>query len=474
MPPRKKQPPSRQQPITLFQGKLMTLNLKSKTLKFSVSGMRGLFPEDLNAGNIPEIVRAFEASLPKGAIALATDNRPTGAAIEQLATGVLLSLGRDVHSLGVVPTPTIKAYINQKKLAGGLMISASHNPMHYNAFKFIKKGGFFFDQAQNDLLQKNLSAKNLSWGEHTRQGVLTHARDEAIALHLNSILKTVPGAAKKGKKLKVAVDTLGACATGIIEELLDSLGVETVSLFDQVIPKFQRPPEPTPPALKKLGKLVVEKKCDLGFAFDPDADRLALVNSDGKPIGEELTLPLAMLQALQKKKGKIVVNLSSSYYNNLAAQMQGCSVLRSKVGEANVVEMMQQKKALFGGEGNGGVIDPKIPSYGRDSLIGVARIIALLKESKKPLHELVSQFQTLHMKKIAIKGDQKTVQKIATACRKSLKGYTEDKRDGFHFSAPSGLPWVHIRPSNTEPIIRVIAEAASAKELKEILAIAGG
>jgi len=452
----------------------MKINLQSPTLKFSVSGMRGLFPGDINACNIAEIIHAFHKTVKPGAVALARDNRSTGEAIENILTGIFQSLGREVHKLGVVPTPTIKAYVHDKKLPGAIMISASHNPATYTAFKFIKQGGFFFEKEENEQLAANLqnAAKNEDWGDYRRQGAALDAHEASIDLHIQAVLKRVFPSGKAGKNnLKVALDTLGACATDILPRFLDKIGIRYVSLFPEILYNFPRPPEPVAASLSKLSRFVVDNKCDIGFAFDPDADRLAIVGPDGKPIGEELTLPLAMMKSLSGKKGAVVVNLSSSLYNEYAAGLNGCRVYRSKVGEANVVELMKKKKAVFGGEGNGGVIDPDIPSFGRDSLAGVAWILRLLLDTKKSLPQLMENFPAYFMKKEAVTGDAALQAKLADKIEREFPGWIKDTSDGCHFLAPDLSGWIHIRSSNTEPVIRILAEAGSKKLLARLLEI---
>ncbi|MDH5717407.1 MAG: phosphoglucosamine mutase [Spirochaetia bacterium] len=448
------------------------INYKSETLKFSVSGLRGLYPEDINPSNIPAIVLSWHKTLPKGPIAIARDSRPTGPAISRLAEGVLLSAGREIYDLGVVPTPTIKAFINKKNLAGGLMISASHNPMTYNAFKFIGKNGFFFNQAQNEIFKKNIDSKQkLNWGDMktARQNIIS-AEKEAIEKHIESVLETTKlyQYFNSLKNIRVAIDPVGGCACNIVPILLKTAGVQYFSVHGKIVPNFPRNPEPVPNALKALGSLVVEKNCHIGFAFDPDADRLALVGPDGKPLGEEMTLPLSLLKALPERNGDIVINLSTSWYNNFVAANYNKKTIRSAVGEANVVKKMVQKKAAFGGEGNGGVIDPKVPSFGRDSLTGVAYILSLLAEENN-IYQITKTFPALKMKKLTLKADKKTLTNLSNKLIKNFKNFKINKEDGLHLSGKNGLPWIHLRPSNTEPIARLIVEAETEKELNSIL-----
>lgn len=457
------------------------LNLKSSTLKFSVSGMRGIVPDDLNTINLPYVITAFEKTLPKGKIAIARDTRRTGEFIENIALGVLSGLGREVTSLGITPTPTIKAAIKKRKFAGGLMISASHNPPEYNAFKFIKKEGLFFSEKENNLFLKNLddlqkkaAIANPKQKTAYLPGIIhyenSYPNHKASIEHVNSVIEHVlPNGIKN--KIKVAIDPVSAAASKTAPILLEALNIPYVSIHSDFQPKFPRKPEPIPSALKKLGKLVVENHCDIGFAFDPDADRLALVGPDGKPLGEEYTLALAMKEFYEKNTGPVVINLSTSWMNETIAKSYGQKIYRSKVGEANVVSLMKKKKALFGGEGNGGIIDARIPSFGRDSISAMAYILASL--DRRPLYETLQSIPPVVMQKNVIKlendtNPSKTVNKIVSIIKKEFPQFQLNTEDGYRFSGKDGIPWIHIRSSNTEPIIRIIIEASNKKDIHQI------
>ncbi len=453
----------------------------SPTLKFSVSGLRGVVPADLNALNLPFLVAAFEKSLGKGKIAVARDTRATGEFIENITIGALAGLGRDVVSLGIAPTPTIKAYIARNKLAGGIMISASHNPPEYNAFKLIKSGGFFFDEEENqvftrylrEIIQNPAPAKNDSYHAGKIHRTAAGKENEAYQQHIDSVIRRVLPSGVAGD-IKVAIDPVSAAASEIAPMFLSRLGIPFVAVHGEFRNEFPRKPEPTPDALKKLSALVKNEKCDIGFAFDPDADRLALVGPDGKPLGEEYTLAISLDEFYHRHSGPAVINLSTSWVNEFIGLRTGNDIYRSKVGEANVVAMMREKKAKFGGEGNGGVIDPAIPSYGRDSLAAMAYILGSL--SRRPLAETLAGFPVLSMEKMVVRlegNNPKEVtawlRKTSDKIRKKYKDFQLDTSDGYRFAPTEGLPWIHIRSSNTEPIIRVIVEAHSGKETREIL-----
>jgi len=440
----------------------------SPTLKFSISGLRGVYPNDISPDHWIQFVRAFQSVLPTGPIALARDARATGPALSRIAAGVLSVLGREVHDLGLVPTPTIKAYVKEKKLAGGLMVSASHNPAEYNALKFIKTDGFFFDATDNARFVRALKAKP-DWGSYRRQGKIIEAHAQAIDLHVKSILRVVK---KPRRRLKVVIDSVGSCGGEIAMVLLERLGVAAMAIHLEESREFPRPPEPVAVALKKLSAAVKKHRADAGFAFDPDADRLSLVDEQGNAIGEEYTLPLAILSAA-RPGGVIVANLSTSMLSERAALMRKCRLIRSAVGEANVVAEMQRVNSLLGGEGNGGVIDARIPSFGRDALAGVAHLVALLGNDRKSLSQVVATLPRFVM----VKATRRNVSNAAmTAAVKrfarSFPAAKLDRRDGYHFSGvfdDGTAYWLHLRSSNTEPVIRIIAEAANQAQIDTLL-----
>lgn len=458
-----------------------SVDFSSATLKFSVSGLRGLYPNDLHPDNIVDMVYAFADVLTAAEnnskeVALARDTRPSGVAIYHLACGVLTACGYNVHLLGIVPTPTIKAYVHTKNLAGGIMVSASHNPMQYNAFKFIKAKGFFFEEADNKKWQSLLSdgEKKHEWNVYQDQGKVFENTD-AEPLHIQQVIDSVfPDGVPDLSFLKVAIDPVGACASQIIPALLEKLKVRYVAVNGKFSAEFPRKAEPTPDALEDLSALVVQEKCDVGFAFDPDADRLALLDEQGSPLGEEYTLPLILSAALQEKtqkdkKASCVVNLSSSWLNRYVCDENNCSLFLSAVGEANVVAEMIKQNAVFGGEGNGGVIDPNVSSMGRDSLSGVAWILRRLAAEKQKLSVLKQNLPQVFMKKLAIQMDADALKNIAQKMQERFVDMKMDTRDGYHFSTEKGIPWIHLRASNTEPIVRLISESENYEQEKSIL-----
>jgi phosphomannomutase len=448
------------------------LDYNSKTLKFSISGLRGIYGKDINPGNTTHLTKAFHQSIGKGKIAIAWDARPANKLLIQLTAATLSSLGREVHLLGMVPTPTIKHYVNVNKAAGGIMLSASHNPMEYVAFKLIGAKGLFFNDKQISSYRSHLDIENSSWDNVYKEGPIKEVPlDKVVKPHIKSVLRAIP--LKKQQKLRIAIDPVGSCAINTASTFLKSLGYDVIAINDKVSGKFPRPPEPVPKALGKLCSTVKKFGCILGFAFDPDADRLAIVDEKGRAVGEEVTLALAINSKLSrmKRSSTVVVNLSTSASNQLIAQKFKGKLLQSAVGEANVLDVMLKRKAVLGGEGNGGVIDPAIASLGRDSLASMAYALEQVQRHKLPFSEIVkNNIPETYMVKKSIPA---TNQDIITELEKRLiKLFPQLKKrtiDGIHLQHPDILPWIHLRESNTEPIIRLILETREKKEADEIL-----
>ena len=480
------------------------LPFNSATFKFSVSGLRGVYLKDITPEGLLEISKAFHEILKKGDIAIAQDTRNSSLPIVNLIIGALLSYGRNVHFLDVLPTPTLKSYVKDKKLVGGIMVTASHNPSEYNGLKFIDSQGAFFSSVRNNQLLRAIQNQDKTQNTQSKKqniGCVVARNKEAVDAHIQQVLDKIPIDVKKLPKdlFPIAIDTLGATATKIAAIFFEKLKIPYVSMYPNLLNYFPRKAEPTKDALKKFSKFMVKNKAGIGFAFDPDADRLVVLNKNGVCINEENTFTLSLLHKVQHLKNpntqhnqkhikKVVMNFSSSWRNEWVANQYGVKLYRSKVGELNVVDVMKQKRAILGGEGNGGVIDPNISSYGRDSMVGLAYILSLLVASKKEtLDSILSKIPKTYMIKIAIpivshqkkslienvnfEDLLKTItQKLCfrIEAEKEFSEYKVSKEDGIFLFKKKGIPWVHIRVSNTEPIIRCIIEAESKQSLKKI------
>lgn len=447
-----------------------------KKLMISVSGIRAVLPDGLDPNELCTIATAF-ADTTGTTIVLGRDSRPTGEPILSLFRAILEMRGKTVIDTGIAPTPTVKAVVAARKASGGLIVTASHNPEEWNGLKFLGKGGFFYDQTSVDALLAEIASPAhrptvaATPGRSMKLGRTTH--EDGIDLHIKAILTSLPnlGAIRK-RKFRVVVDAVGGAGREALPRLLAELGCKVVPLYCEASDRFPRPPEPTPAALKQFGALVKKEKAVVGFALDPDADRLVTGSVNLGAVHEEYTLPLAFLGKREtlKKPGILIVNLSTSTLLDAVAGPH--RVERSAVGEANVVGQMLSRKALFGGEGNGGVIDPALPSFGRDSLAGAAWILsAMAAQDVKGVDDLLQQIPPLFMSKQKLErsGDlNEAFARFESIALKTGKLQYVDHRDGLHLLF-NDRSWVHLRASNTEPILRLIAQAPDKKGLQELL-----
>lgn len=436
----------------------------NQNLLISVSGVRGTIPERLNLQAILNFTQAFVDLLRPKTIVLGRDSRPSGAYIEKLVEGLLLSKGVNVVSVGIVPTPTLKAVVVTTNASGGIMISASHNPIQWNAFKFVGKKGLFFNQTQMENLQKLCQKEKFTPIKPIPKST-SKFEPSLVDLHIESVLKRVQVERIRKRKFKVLLDAVNGGGSLVAPLLLEKLGCKVTKVFCEPTGLFPREPEPTPQALQKTYRLMKQTDCEIGFALDPDADRLVLLTPERGAISEEYTLPLSLFSVLQTAKGtNVVINLSSSFITQTILEPFGKNLIRSKVGEANVVSDMLKSKAFFGGEGNGGVIDPEVPSFGRDSLSGMAHILNMLALEETTIERKLDTLPKIFMEKRAYSLKDRDLKTIYQKVRSRFSHASLDIRDGLRVDL--GERWFHMRPSNTEPIFRVIAEAKTEGDLK--------
>lgn len=452
----------------------------SGELMVSVSGIRGTLPGGFRPDYLARFIQSF-AAMTDRVIVLGNDARPSGPAIRELIQGILALSGKKVLDTGLAPTPTVKAVVNQKKASAGIIVTASHNPIQWNGLKFLKKGGFFFGsrelQAWKEALAQQLDT-TVGPGKLGETEIV-----DGVSLHINSILKRIPNVNQiRKKKYRVVVDAVNGAGREAMPALLAALGCKVIRLNCEDRVGFARPPEPTPAALKEFGKLCQKDKVAAGFALDPDADRLVPGTAIAGAINEEYTLPLALMGYVQTlksgrtgkvgpargKRNGVVVNLSSSLLTSIVAQEAGLPFARSPVGEANVVESMLSSRAVFGGEGNGGVIDPALPSYGRDSLAGAAWILSAMAQFNiSSLDGMLQNLPAIHMRKEKIEMKRTKIPEAFRKLKKAMgHGASVDERDGLWLGFPEG--WVHLRASNTEPIVRLIVEGRNAADLQTL------
>ena len=429
------------------------------SLMMSVSGIRGIVGETFTPELIEKVASRLAMYLKGGRVVIGRDSRHTGEAVMRLAESTLVLSGCDVIDIGIVPTPTVQIMVEKLKASAGIVISASHNPIEWNAFKLINSNGEFFSPKQIGEFF-GLLDKKVKYPPHNKIGRLYYD-DTAFSVHINTVLPKVDVNRIKKCRFKVALDSVNGAGSYITKELLEKLGCEIIPVYCSIDGNFPRTAEPLAENLKALCSAVKKNKAHIGFAQDPDADRLAVVDDKGKAVGEEMTLVMAADYFLTFRNGPVVVNMSTSKAVQEVALKNGCKFFRSKVGEINVVEEMKKRKAVFGGEGNGGVISPEV-HYGRDSLVGIAYILDYLSMKKESVSSVISTLPYYSMKKGKVRFDSDKIHAIAPALKKYFPAEDINTQDGiridFNYHPEFRGGWVHLRGSNTEPVFRIITE----------------
>ena len=435
----------------------------------SVSGIRGRVGDALTPEVVARYALAFGVwSLGQSksrVVVVGRDTRVSGPIFHRVATAALEAAGAHVIDLGVAPTPTIQLAVEHFHAAGGLAITASHNPIEWNALKLISSSGMFLDPAQGAQLRalvrqgvRGATWENLGFSEPD---------PGAIQRHIESILALamidVEGIRRRG--FRVALDTCHGAGSVIMPALLERLGCDVHVINDTPDGRFHRPPEPIAENLTELEQLTRERNAAIGLATDPDVDRLALVSEEGRAIGEDYTLALAAQVVLSRTPGLVVTNLSTSRIVDDVARAFGSKVERAPVGEVNVAVRMRDTGAIIGGEGNGGVILPEL-HLGRDAPLAAALALQLLADEGRSVSAIVARYPQYAIVKDKLDRPEAPLDTVYDALRVAFPGAGVDMQDGLRLEWPDR--WVHIRPSGTEPIVRVIAEAptrAAAEEL---------
>jgi phosphomannomutase len=452
----------------------------SDTLMISVSGMRGHVGTDLT----PELVARHAAALGawvraragdggnrRPSVVLGRDARTSGPMYARAAAAGLMSVGVDVVDLGVVPTPTVQLAVEHHDAGAGLILTASHNPIEWNALKFVGPDGIFLDAAAGEEVRAlaDRGPPRCGWDG------LGEVREDsgAVARHLDAVLAlpVIDVTAIQRRRFHVALDCVRGAGAVAIVPLLERLGCRVSGINLEPDGRFPRPPEPIPENLGDLGRLVRESGADVGLAVDPDVDRLAVVDETGRAIGEDYTLAFAVRAVLDRRSNSgnqptVIVNLSTSLVVEDAARAVGAKVLRAPVGEANVARAIRDPGAVIGGEGNGGVMYPAL-HIGRDAPLGVALILHLLATSGVTVAELVDGSPRYSI--VKAKGPRGPgLDSLYDRLRRRFTDATADDRDGLRLSWADR--WLHIRPSGTEPIVRLIAEAPTSTEAQALVA----
>lgn len=449
-------------------------------LMVSVSGVRGRVGEALT----PEIVSTFAAGFGAWAsskaarenghdagaparVVVGRDSRVSGPMFHRAVIAALQSVGCTVVDIGLTTTPSCQLAVEHHHAAGGLMISASHNPIEWNALKFIGPSGLFLDAAEGAAMRALMEAgvSHVTW---ERLGAV-EPDPGAMERHLDLVLALpfLDVAAIRRRHFHVALDCCNGAGGAIMPELLARLGCKVTSINLPTDGRFPHPPEPVPENLGDLEALVRKSGADVGFAVDPDVDRLALVSERGAAVGEDYTLALAARVALRHRKGPVVTNLSTSRVVDDVAAAAQSKVIRAPVGEVNVALRMRAEGAAIGGEGNGGVILPEM-HLGRDAPVGAALLLQLLLEENRPLSEVVADFPRYVIVKEKLDRPNASLASVYEVLRAAFPDAHADTQDGLRLAWDDR--WVHVRPSGTEPIVRVIAEARSEELARDLIA----
>ncbi len=447
-------------------------------LVVSVSGFRGRVGDPLTPEFVCSLAAAFGTFLrrsagvtdaPRGDVIIGRDSRTSGPMLVDAASAGLVSVGCNVVDLGMVPTPTLMLAVADSDALGGIEITASHNPAEWNALKFAAPEGTFLDsETMSEFLEFALHEEptRAGWDELGAVGL----DQDAVARHLAAILALpqLDLPALRARGFKVALDCVRGAGATIMPQLLDAMGCEMVAINTETDGRFPRDPEPTADNLAELADFVRAEGADLGLAVDPDVDRLSLVNERGVPLGEDFTLALACSVVLRRTPGKVVTNLSTSRVVEDVARAYGGELVRAPVGEINVARRMQSEAAVVGGEGNGGVILPDL-HYTRDAPVASALILQHLVDEGTTLSAAAERWPSYTIVKKKISFPREGLPDAYAELERQLASDGVDSSDGLRLHWYARQAWLHVRPSGTEPVVRLIAEAPERVEAEELI-----
>jgi phosphomannomutase len=444
------------------------------TLIKSISGIRGTIGGPVGDGLNPLDIVRFTAAYAthikniktssSNKIVVGRDARISGEMVNQLVVGTLLGMGFDVVNIGLATTPTTEIAVTSEQAAGGIILTASHNPKQWNALKLLNENGEFLNANEGEAVLKIANDESFIFSDVDSLGKLTET-DIYNKKHIDSViaLKLVDIEAIRSANFRVAIDCVNSVGGIILPDLLEALGVKEIEkLYCEPTGYFPHNPEPLPEHLTEISNLMIHSKADVGFVVDPDVDRLAVICEDGTMFGEEYTLVSVADYVLQHTPGNTVSNLSSTRALRDVTSLRGGSYTAAAVGEVNVVAAMKATNAVIGGEGNGGVIYPE-SHYGRDALVGIALFLTQLAKSRMKVSELKKSYPEYFISKNKIELTPSIdVDGVLAVIKASYKQYEVNDIDGVKIDFPTG--WVHLRKSNTEPIIRIYSEASTAQQ----------
>ena len=435
----------------------------------SISGIRATIGDSMTPKEVVEYASAFGKWVGKGTIVLGRDSRVSGKAIADIFARTLQWMGLNVIDIGIVPTPTVQLLTELLEAQGGIAITASHNPFPWNGIKFIDKTGLFLDASQVNTVLKNKKTGDFTFKPSGEFGFYRQRKD-AILMHIENVLEIpyLDIEAIKKRKFKVVIDAVNGGGSVALPAMLKALGCEVVEVNCVPDGYFPHTPEPLPENLVDLLDAVIEKNADLGLAVDPDADRLAVCDEKGNYLSEEYTLVMATETVLSQctlPEPKVVTNLSTTLAVTNIAEKYGAECLRTAIGEINVAKKMKEVSAVIGGEGNGGIISPD-SHLGRDSLVGAALVLNFLASDKRPLSEKYAELPQYKMGKKKIDIGSNDPDAILEQLKEKFSNEDCNIVDGLKITWSDR--WVHMRKSNTEPILRVYSEAPTSEAAHEL------
>ena len=437
-------------------------------LMISISGVRGIVGRSLTPELLVRLGEAFGTYMHSGRVVVGRDTRVSGEMVKHAVFSGLLSTGCSIVDVGVVATPTATLMIEELEADGGVVISASHNPVEWNALKFFRSDGVYLNAEEGrDLLNIYYS------GDFVRKPwdalKTTEIISDAEAHHVDKVLSILDVPLIKSKKFRVALDCCNGAGVGVSLRLLRALGCSVEPIHCTPDGLFPHTPEPNFINLQDLCRFTHERGADIGFATDPDADRIAVVSENGAFLGEELSLALAaqyVLSRTTERNRPVVINMSTSRVSEDVARAAGCEVIRTSVGEVNVAERMEETNAIIGGEGNGGVMDPRI-HYGRDAIVGMGLILESMARSGRRCSQLAASLSQYVMLKTKIDCPSAKGREIIRQLRSEAMSARANLEDGLRLDWADR--WVHLRTSNTEPVMRIIAEARTAEAAQTLV-----
>lgn len=444
---------------------------RAHQLKIGVSGIRGVVGEFLTPQLAAAFAQAFGTYVGAGRVVLGRDTRASGEMLEHAVTCGLLAAGCEVVKIGIVPTPTVQVYVAETGARGGIAVTASHNPAEYNALKLFNREGLFFNHYErSELLDLYHQSDFRQATNASMQGVVSDLEQPA-RMHIARVLAHVDAGRIRARRFRVALDGVnGAGSRMSVHFLRDVLGCELSAISVNPDEPFPREAEPRPEVLGELRALIARAGAEVAFAQDPDGDRLAVGDETGRILDNDDVLALAVDCALRRRKGPVVVNLTTSSAIEEVAARHGCPVYRAPVGEANVVEQMRATGAVIGGEGsNGGIIFPAV-QYCRDSYMGMAFLLDRMAESGRTMSELAAELPAFHRRMGKAAFEHGMLGPMMQRLEARFPGARTDRTDGLKVLLDDG--WVHVRASNTEPLVRIAVEARTAERADELYELA--